>query len=89
MKALLCREFDPLEGLTLEEVSSPITGNGQVVVAVKAAGVNFPDTLIVQGKYQIRPSLPFSPGGEFAGVVKAIDIHEFNHGKIVRTWHTG
>ena len=49
MKALLCLESSPLEGLALEEVASPIAGNGQVVVAVKAAGVNFPDTLIVQG----------------------------------------
>jgi len=51
MKALLCREFGPLEGLAPEEVSSTIVGNGQVVVAVKAAGVNFTDTLIVEGKY--------------------------------------
>jgi NADPH:quinone reductase len=63
MKALLCREFGPLEGLALEEVSSPIAGNGQVVVCRQAAGVNFPDTLIVQGKYQIRPSLPFHRAG--------------------------
>jgi len=63
MKALLCLEFGPLEGLALEEVSSPIAGNGEAVVAVKAAGVNFPDTLIVQGKYQIRPSLLFHRRG--------------------------
>ena len=63
MKPLLCREFDPLEGLALEEVSSPIAGNGQVVVAVKAAGVNFPDTLIMQGKYQIRPPCLFHRAG--------------------------
>jgi NADPH2:quinone reductase len=63
MKALLCREFGPLEGLALEEVSSPIAGNDQVVVAVKAAGVNFPDTLIVQGKYQSAPPCLFHRAG--------------------------
>lgn len=70
MKALLCREFGPLEGLAVEEVPLPVPSKGEVVIKVKAAGVNFPDILIVQGKYQVRPPLPFSPGGEFAGVVK-------------------
>ena len=70
MKALLCRRFGPLEQLAVEDVPSLVAGEGQVVVTVKAAGVNFPDILLVQGKYQVRPALPFSPGGEFAGVVK-------------------
>ena len=56
----------------VEEVSSPRPGKGQVVVSVKAAGVNFPDTLIIQGKYQFKPEPPFSPGGEVAGVIKEI-----------------
>ena len=72
MEALLCREFGALEGLAVAEVPSPVAGKGQVVITVKAAGVNFPDILMVQGKYQIRPALPFSPGGEFAGVVKEV-----------------
>jgi NADPH2:quinone reductase len=56
----------------VEEVESPTPGRGQVVVSVKACGVNFPDTLIIQGKYQFKPSMPFSPGGEVAGVVKEV-----------------
>jgi NADPH2:quinone reductase len=72
MKALLCRQFGAIDDLVVEDVASPAAGPGQVVVAVSAAGVNFPDTLIVQGKYQIRPAFPFSPGGEFSGVVKEV-----------------
>jgi NADPH2:quinone reductase len=72
MKAVLCKELGPPEKLVLEEVPSPQPGKGQVVVGVKAAGVNFPDTLIIQGKYQFKPEPPFSPGGEVAGVVKAL-----------------
>jgi len=53
-------------------VPSPEAGKGQVVLSVKASGVNFPDTLIIQGKYQFKPELPFSPGGEVAGVVKTV-----------------
>lgn len=72
MKAVLCRELGLPEKLVVEEVESPKAGKGQVVVSVKACGVNFPDTLIIQGKYQFKPELPFSPGGEVAGVVKEI-----------------
>jgi len=56
----------------LEEVEPLKPGRGQVVIAVKACGVNFPDTLIIQGKYQFKPPLPFSPGSEVAGVVKEV-----------------
>jgi NADPH2:quinone reductase len=72
MKALLCREFAGLEKLTVEELPSPTPAEGQVLVAVKFASVNFPDALMVQGKYQFKPPLPFTPGSEFSGVVKAI-----------------
>jgi len=72
MKALLCKEFGPIERLVLEEVPSPVAGKRQVVIKVAAAGVNFPDVLIVQGKYQFKPAFPFSPGGEFAGIVKEV-----------------
>lgn len=72
MKAVLCKAYGPPESLVLEEVESPQPGRGQVVVSVKACGVNFPDTLIIQGQYQFKPPLPFSPGGEVAGLVKAI-----------------
>jgi NADPH2:quinone reductase len=72
MKALVCKAFGPVESLVLEEVASPTAGPGQVVVDVKAAGVNFPDALMVQGKYQVKPPLPFSPGSELAGLVREV-----------------
>jgi len=72
MKAVLCKELGPPERLVVEEVPSPKPGKGQVVVSVKAAGVNFPDTLIIQGKYQFKPEPPFSPGGEVSGVIKEV-----------------
>ena len=72
MKAVLCKEYGPPEKLVVEDVPSLKAGKGQVVVSVKAAGVNFPDTLIIQGKYQFKPEPPFSPGGEVAGVIKEV-----------------
>jgi NADPH2:quinone reductase len=70
MQAVLCKAHGLPESLVLEEAPSPMAGSKQVVVTVKACGVNFPDTLIIQGKYQFRPEFPFSPGGEVAGIVK-------------------
>lgn len=72
MKAVLCKQLGPPDKLVVEEIPSLVPGKGQVVVTVKAAGVNFPDTLIIQGKYQFKPEPPFSPGGEVAGVVKVV-----------------
>ncbi|UCH48444.1 MAG: NADPH:quinone oxidoreductase family protein [Betaproteobacteria bacterium] len=72
MRAVLCKELGLPEKLVVEEVPSLVPGKGQVVLSVKACGVNFPDTLIIQGKYQFKPELPFSPGGEVAGVVKEV-----------------
>ncbi|HSG75747.1 MAG TPA: NADPH:quinone oxidoreductase family protein [Burkholderiales bacterium] len=72
MKALLCKQFGPPESLVLEDVPSPRPGADEVVIGVRAASVNFPDVLIIQGKYQFRPPLPFSPGSELAGVVKEV-----------------
>ncbi|UCD67497.1 MAG: NADPH:quinone oxidoreductase family protein [Betaproteobacteria bacterium] len=72
MRAVLCKELGLPEKLVVDEVPSPSAGKGQVVLSVKACGVNFPDTLIIQGKYQFKPELPFSPGGEVAGVVKEV-----------------
>lgn len=72
MKAVLCKAYGPPESLVLEDVPSPKPDAGQVVISVKAAGVNFPDTLMIQNKYQFRPPLPFSPGGEVAGIVKEV-----------------
>jgi NADPH2:quinone reductase len=72
MKSLLCKAFGPPENLVLEEVPDLSPGSGQVVIAVKACGVNFPDVLIIEDKYQFKPPLPFAPGAEIAGVVKAV-----------------
>src|SRR5579883_3509762 len=72
MKAVLCRAYGPPESLVIEEVEPLRAGKGQVVIAVRACGVNFPDALIIQGKYQMQPPMPFSPGSEIAGVVKEV-----------------
>jgi len=72
MKALLCREYGPIDRLKVEEIPSPRAGPEQVVVEVKASSLNFPDALVVQSLYQVKPPLPFSPGMELAGVVKEV-----------------
>ena len=69
MKAVLCKSLDGPDGLSLEDIAEPVPGPGQVRVKVTAVGLNFADTLITRGKYQIKPELPFSPGVEVAGVV--------------------
>ncbi len=72
MKAVLCKVYGMPETLVVEEIEPLHPGKGQVVIAVKACGVNFPDTLIIQGKYQFKPAPPFSPGSEIAGIVKEV-----------------
>lgn len=72
MRAVVCHELGPLENLTLEDRLDPEPGADQVVVAVQAAGVNYVDGLLCQGRYQIKPQTPFVPGSEFAGQVIAI-----------------
>ena len=69
MRAVLCRTYGSIDDLVLEEVASPALDTGEVRVRVAACGVNFPDVLITQGKYQFKPEPPFSPGGEVAGTV--------------------
>ena len=69
MKAVLCRAFGPPETLAVETVDPPAPGQGEVRIAVAAVGVNFPDLLLIEGKYQVRPPFPFSPGLECAGTV--------------------
>src|SRR5215468_7157938 len=72
MKAILCTRFGGPDDLELAEVPDPVPGAGEVVVAVKAAALNFFDTLIIAGKYQLKPPFPFSPAAEFAGVVESV-----------------
>ncbi|MGX5649864.1 NADPH:quinone oxidoreductase family protein [Hydrogenophaga borbori] len=72
MKAVVCRQWGLPESLVVDERPSPTPGPGEVLIEVHAAGVNFPDTLIIQRKYQVQPELPFSPGGEVAGRVLAL-----------------
>ena len=72
MKAVMCKQLGPPETLTIEDVPSPRAGHGEIVVSIKAASVNFPDGLIVQGKHQTRAVPPFIPGYEMAGVIKAV-----------------
>ena len=72
MKAVLCKSFGEPESLVLEDIPSPTPGPGEVLVEVHASSVNFPDVLMVAGKYQSQPPFPFSPGGEISGVVAAV-----------------
>ncbi len=72
MRRIRCVEFAPLDRLVVEEVAPIEPGPGQVTVSVRAAGVNYVDGLIVEGRYQIKPPLPFTPGMEIAGVVRAV-----------------
>ncbi|MDU9391109.1 NADPH:quinone oxidoreductase family protein [Pseudomonas sp. zfem002] len=72
MKAVLCKAHGPARDLVLEDVASPTPKKNEILLDVHAASVNFPDSLIIQGKYQFQPPLPFSPGCEAAGVVAAV-----------------
>lgn len=72
MKAVVCRQFGPIAGLEFAEVSDPVPGPREVVIATEVAGVNFPDGLLVQGLYQSKPATPFTPGIETVGRVVAV-----------------
>ena len=72
MRVVVCRELGPPESLSIEEWDDPVPGPGQLLVDVHAAGVNFVDGLFIAGQYQIKPPLPFTPGSEVAGVVRAV-----------------
>ncbi|CAM2173318.1 NADPH:quinone reductase [Paraburkholderia sacchari] len=71
MRAIRCNQYGPPETLTLEDLPDLVPGAGHVVIDVKAAAVNFPDVLIIENKYQVKPPLPFTPGAEVAGIVRA------------------
>jgi len=72
MKAILCKSWGLPDTLVVEELPDVVPGPGQVAIDVQAAGVNFPDVLIIQNKYQFKPELPFTPGSELAGVIRAV-----------------
>ncbi|MDF1595550.1 MAG: NADPH:quinone oxidoreductase family protein [Acidimicrobiia bacterium] len=72
MRAVVCTELGPAGRLSIGEMPDPVPGPGEVVIDVRAAALNFPDTLVIEGKYQFQPDLPFVPGGEAAGLVSAV-----------------
>ena len=72
MRAVLCHANGPVDSLVVENIDEPVAGPGQALIRVQSAALNFPDVLMVQGKYQSQPEFPFSPGGEFSGVIEAL-----------------
>jgi NADPH2:quinone reductase len=82
MKAVLCRAYGPPESLEIAEIPTPEPGAGEVLVRVRAAALNFFDTLIIENRYQAKPDLPFSPAAEFAGEIAAL-------GEGVAGWSVG
>lgn len=85
MRAVLCKQWGLPESLVMEELPSPQPGPDQVLISVKACGVSFPDVLMIQGKYQLKPPFPFTPGGDVAGVIKAVggNVTRFKAGDAV------
>ena len=81
-RAYLVRAHGPPTSHAVESIPTPVPEGNEVLVSVKAAGVNFPDSLIIRGKYQFQPQFPYSPGGEFSGVVDAVgpDVSAFASG---------
>jgi NADPH:quinone reductase len=82
MKAVVCTTWGPPETLTVNELPDIFPGPGQIAIDIQAAGVNFPDVLIIQNKYQFKPGLPFIPGSELAGIVRAVGegVTQFRQG---------
>lgn len=72
MRALLCKQYGPPDSLHIEECDDPVPAAGQILVDVVAAGINFPDVLIIAGQYQVKTPTPFVPGNEAAGIVTAV-----------------
>ncbi|MCM2306790.1 MAG: NADPH:quinone oxidoreductase family protein [Sulfuritalea sp.] len=92
MKALICEAYGPIDTLVVKDIPSPLPGPKQLLIEVRAAAVNFPDALMVQGLYQVKPPLPFTPGAEIAGVVKAVgaEVKHFKAGdRVIALTSTG
>ena len=79
MRAVLCTEFGPPEKLVMRDIPVPKPSKQQVRIKIEACGVNFPDTLIIENKYQYKPDLPFSPGGEVAGIIDELGDEVTNY----------
>ena len=79
MRAVLCTEFGPPEKLVIKDIPVPKPSQKQVRIKIEACGVNFPDTLIIENKYQYKPDLPFSPGGEVAGIIDELGDEVTNY----------
>ena len=90
MRAYICNAFGPLDQHGPGQLPDPVPADNEVVIDVAAAGVNYYDTLILQGRYQIRPAFPFSPGGEFAGTISAIgaEVQGFRVGQRVLAFNS-
>jgi NADPH2:quinone reductase len=88
MKALLCEALGPAEDLAIRDLPEPEPGPGEIVIAVRAAALNFFDTLVIQGRYQVKPPLPFSPSAECAGIVSAVGdgVTGWRVGERVAAW---
>ncbi len=92
MKAMLCTTFGPPELLRMGELPTPVPQHGQVLIEVRACGINFPDALMLENKYQFKPPMPFAPGGEVSGLVKALGegVTRFKIGdKVISSVNTG
>ena len=91
MKALVCEAYGKVEDLVYRDMPDPIPGTGEVLVNIEGIGVNFPDGLLVEGKYQSKPETPFMPGGEFSGTVSALGegSSDFLVGDRVLGWQSG
>ena len=93
MRSIQCEAFGPPETLVLRDLPLPEPGKGQVRIRIEACGVNFPDTLIIENRYQFKPDLPFAPGGEVAGVIDAVgpgvDAARLGEAVMAMTLHGG
>ncbi len=72
MRALVCRDYGSPDDLVVEDRDNPVASRGEILVEIKAAGLNFPDVLVIGGQYQVKTPLPFTPGHEAAGVIAGI-----------------
>jgi NADPH2:quinone reductase len=88
MKALLCEALGPAETLVIRDLPEPAPGPGEIAIRVRAAALNFFDTLVIEGRYQVKPPLPFSPSAECAGVVSAVGegVSDWQVGERVAAW---